>query len=162
MTRKVPSSKKDLKSLTLYSQLIPLAGDQISCLHGVTRGARLIWSDEAQVAFEHIQSNLLFVYRPDHSKQVCMSVDSSLHHSAWQIFQLCLNNHPRVLGYFIKSWGEAFQALIPALKELIGLCTALKAVQSQFEYGHFPLKVFVDSLPIVLCQPCVMKFYVTL
>ena len=112
MTRKVPSSKKDLKSflggLTFYSQLIPLAGDQISCLHGVTRGARLIWSDEAQVAFEHIQSNLLFVYRPDHSKQVCTSVDSSLHHSAWQIFQLCPNNHPRVLGYFIKSWGEAF------------------------------------------------------
>jgi hypothetical protein len=103
-----------------------LAGDQISCLHRVTRGSTFIWSDEAQLAFEDVQflltkSKLLFVFR-----------------------------------------GEAFQALIPALKELIGLCTALKAVQSQFEYGHFPLKVFVDSLPIVLCQPCVMKFYVTL
>ena len=32
------------------------------------------------------------------------------------------------------------------------LCTALKAVQPQFEYGNFPLKVFVDSLPIVLCN----------
>ena len=157
MTRKVPSSKKDLKSffggLTFYSQLIPLAGDQISCLHRVNRGARVIWSDEAQVAFEHIQfllteSKLLFLYSPDHSKQVCLSVDSSWHHSALQILQLCPNNHPCVLGYIIKSWGEAFQSLIPALKELIGLCTALKAVQPHFESGNFPLKVFVDSLPI--------------
>ena len=120
MTRKVPSSKKALKSflggLIFYSQLIPLTGDQISCLHRVTRGSK-----EAQLAFELIQfllteSKLLFVFRPDHSKQVCMSVDISWHHLAWQICQLCPNNHPRVLGYFIKSWGEAFRSLIPSLK----------------------------------------------
>ena len=47
MTRKVPSSKKDLKSflgaLTFYSQLIPLAGDQISCLYRMTRGGTVVF-----------------------------------------------------------------------------------------------------------------------
>ena len=67
------------------------------------------------------------------------------------MFQMDDSNNPRAVSYPLKTWESRFQDYIPAFKELLGLISALKQCKTAYEHGQYRLKVFVDSLPLVLC-----------
>ena len=86
--------------------------------------------EEAITAYENIQyllsdANLLFVYRSDPEKRYYVTVDSSLYYTGWVVFQLCNRGHPRALSYNSKTWDESFSNQTPAMRELMGILTAV-------------------------------------
>ena len=160
-SRPVPTTRTELKSylgaLQFFSQLLPLAGDQIATLHRATRGKRLIWTEECLKAFESLQAlladnSLIFSYRPDFDQKFFISVDTSLNHSAWIIFQLCPQGHARVCGYHLKTHDQRFQEFIPAYRELLGILHAIKSAQTELEYAPKGVLLYTDSLPLILCS----------
>ena len=159
--RAVPTTKKQLKqflgSLMFYSQIMPLAGKDISILHRCTRGKTFTFGEQELRAFENIQyllldSNLLFVYRADPNKKYYLVVDSSLHHTGWLLYQLCKAGHPRVLSYNSKTWGDNFSKYIAALRELCGIICALQESRKEVEHSKEGLVLYTDSLPCVLAS----------
>ena len=158
--RPIPNSRKELKkflgSIQFFSQLLPLVTEDLAILNKATRGNEFYFEDREIEAFENIKfllkdSALLFIHRPDPMKKYYLVVDTSMHHSAWILFQVCKDLHPRILRYGYKSWEESFAKLIPCMRELFGLLVALENVVEEVEYSEKGLLVYTDSLPIVLC-----------
>ena len=158
--RPIPKTKKELKSflgaLIFFTQLAPVAGEEISILHRATRGDVFKLNEESLRAYEKIQkaltnNNLLFSYRPDYSRKFYISVDSSNFHTSWVTFNLCDSGHPRVVYFGLKTWDESYEKLMPAMKELSGVIACLKASQDKLEASKGVL-LYTDSLPIILCS----------
>ena len=156
----IPQTKKQLKqflgAIVFFSQLMPVAAQDLAVLNRATRGKNFKVDEESITAYENIQyllsdANLLFVYRSDPEKRYYVTVDSSLFHTGWVIFQLCDRGHPRALSYNSKTWDQAFSNQIPAMRELMGILTAVYSIQRELEYAKGGVTLFTDSLPIVLC-----------
>ena len=159
--RPIPKSRKELKrflgSIQFFSQLLPLVTEDLAILNKATRGHEFSFKDREIEAFENIKfllkdNALLFIHRADPTKKYYLVVDTSMHHSAWILFQMCKDLHPRILRYGYKSWEESFAKLIPCMRELFGLLVALENVIEEVAYSEKGLLVYTDSLPIVLCS----------
>ena len=103
----IPQTKKQLKqflcAIIFFRQLMPVTSQDLAILHRCTRGKDFKMDDEAKTSYENTQyllsdANLLFVYRSDPEKRYYVTVDSSLFHTGWIIFQLCSRGHLRVLS----------------------------------------------------------------
>ena len=157
--RPLPKTRTELKTylggLLFYSQLLPLASQELALLNEATRGKILIWTDEAKQAFEYIQSllaneKLIFAYRPNFGSKFYCAVDTSLKHTAFLVYQLDEKGNPRVTGYYMKTWPKNFQLLTPAHRELQGILHCIKCLQGEFEFNKEKVLLFTDSLPIFL------------
>ena len=92
--------------------------EQIAQLNKATRG-KFEWTEESVNAYEQLMAvlttnSLLYSYIPDYNLKFYMSVDTSLNHTSYILYQLCIKLHPRVIGYFLKTWPESFQTYSPA------------------------------------------------
>ena len=136
--------------------MLNLAGPQIAILHKATRGKLLKWNEESIEAIQVITllstNNLLYSFLADYNQKFYMSCDTSLCHTFYVLFQLCNKGHPRVIGFYLKTWPESFQVFVAAYRELLGLLTAIKTVQAEVEFGVEPLLVYTDSLTLLLCS----------
>ena len=159
--REIPKSRKQLKrflgSINFFSSLLPICGEYLSILYKATRGAKFMFGEEEKMAFESIiellhNDSLLYVHRADPGLQYKLVVDSSESHTGWILYQECPNSHPKVLSYNNKTWNLSFSKEIPAMRELLGIITALKAVQLDVQYSEKGLLLYTDSIPIVLAN----------
>ena len=156
--RSVPKSRKEMKSflgaLVFFSQIAPIAIEEIAILHRSTRGEFKLTDIELE-AYEKIQialheNNLLFSFRPDYNRKFYMSVDSSNFHSSWVVFNLCDLGHPRVTFFGFKTWGDGYSKLMPIYKELHGIVEGIKSNHEKLEHSKGCV-LYTDSLPVILC-----------
>ena len=88
-------------------------------------------------------NNLLYSFLADYNQKFYMSCDTSLCHTSYVLFQLCNKGHPRVIGFYLKTWPESFQVFVAAY---------IKTVQAKVEFGVESLLVYPDSLTLLLCS----------
>ena len=149
--------KSFLGALTFMGSLLPIAGRELATLHIATRGKILTWGKEQQMAYESIirllaEPGLVQIYRGNPEIPYRCSVDSSEFHTSYVVFQIDQNQQNRPICYNLKTWPPGFQAQIPEMRELHGICFALMALRTEYEFQQFPLEIYSDSLPYILCN----------
>ena len=149
--------KSFLGALTFMGSLLPIAGRELAILHIATRGKTLTWEKEQQMAYESIlkllaEPGLVQIYRGNPEIPYRCSIDSSEFHTSYAVFQIDHNQQNRPICYNLKTWPPSFQAQIPEMRELMGICFTLMALRADYEFQKHPMEIYSDSLPYILCN----------
>ena len=158
LNKPTPTTRKAMKSflgmINFFSQLIKLVPECIAVLHQSTRGSTFSLNEEQLEAYETLiaalqDSKAVYSYRPDYSKIIYASCDTSDYHTAWSVWNYCANNHPRLCDFGMKTWGDSFKNKIPQIKELHGIVVCISDLKTKYAHGK-GVVLFTDNLPLVL------------